>query len=398
MIPTARDAGEIPALQLHPKEEPAAQPPVSSASAPAAATPAPPTARKAQGAEQLTSSELASLSSGPTAHKLRLADQYRMSQQGDVARRMGLQNAVARTANIVSVGSTRGVIGSGLPDGHHRDFYRGNISPAFEHGGLPYFYWGRATFTGTCWYPTWSPWVQWCWRQRCQPFWDPRPICCRPAIYDLCSQWAWWDVPEWTALPAVDCGTWVDTAAVVVLPIGADLQLLAVRFVDPGHPQEHLGPRYRVWFRNNGTQPITHPFNVVLLAANDEILRDDLPQAGVRVTGLRAGETQSVDIRLPFEVYMMNGNARPDQPPFTVLHVLVDANREVADVARENNGARLNPAEILPVDPAAFVLEPAVAKPGDEVLLAGEGFGPQPGELLLHVQRKRGAGGNPRLV
>ena len=52
---------------------------------------------------------------------------------------------------------------------------------------------------------------------------------------------------------------------------------------------------------------------------------------------------------------------------------------------RANNGARLLPADILPVDPAAFELDPVAARPGGEVALAGEGFGPQPGRALLQV-------------
>ena len=46
------------------------------------------------------------------------------------------------------------------------------------------------------------------------------------------------------------------------------------------------------------------------------------------------------------------------------------------------------PAEILPVDPAAFELDPTTVKSGAEIVLAGEGFGPEPGQLLLHVGDK----------
>ena len=160
---------------------------------------------------------------------------------------------------------------------------------------------------------------------------------------------------------------------------------MAVRFVDPGHPEEKLGPRYRVWFRNNGAAPVTQPFNVMLFAGNDERLAANLPQAGVRVTAIEAGDIQSVDIRLPVEVYTMGRDAQGNPAPFAMLHVLVDANREVPETTKANNGARLAPAEILPVDPAAFEVDPVAARPGGEVLLAGEGFGPQPGRVLVVV-------------
>jgi hypothetical protein len=33
-------------------------------------------------------------------------------------------------------------------------------------------------------------------------------------------------------------------------------------------------------------------------------------------------------------------------------------------------------------------LQPTTARAGDEILLAGEGFGPQPGQILLHIGGK----------
>jgi hypothetical protein len=195
----------------------------------------------------------------------------------------------------------------------------------------------------------------------------------------------YWDVPVWRPLPVASCGTWVDVKPIIVESKKTDLELLAVRFVDPGHPDEKLGPRYRVWFRNNSDEPLLQPFNVVLFAGNDENLRADLPHAGVRVKSMEANDVQSVDIRLPFDVLSMGRDAEGKPAPFAILHVLVDANREVEETTRADNGARLAPADVFPVDPAAFELEPAVASPGKEVLLAGEGLGPQPGQILVIV-------------
>ena len=335
-------------------------------------------------ADQVKKGELEHVTAGETAQKIKLADQYRMSQQGDVARRLELQKHVGETANFANAHHAVVPAELALYHEHHPRFYYGLISPAYAHHCVEYHYWGPTFFAGVCWYPQWNPWVEWSWRHHCNPYWDPRPIWCRPVIHDPCSPWVYWDVPVWTPLPEVSCGTWVDLRPAVEL-VTTDLQLLAVRFVDPGHPEEKLGPRYRVWFRNNGNRPITQPFNVVLLAGNDPNPAANMPQAGVRVTAIEAGDVQSVDIRLPVEVYKLNPNARDDQPPFTVLHVMVDANQELADITRANNGARLNPADVLPVDPAAFELEPTTARSGGEILLAGEGFGPQPGQILLHI-------------
>ncbi len=67
-------------------------------------------------------------------------------------------------------------------------------------------------------------------------------------IYDPYYDWVYWQTPVWVSLPVVQCGTWVDVEMPVIPAAQYDLQLLAVRFVDPGHPEEKLGPRYRVWY------------------------------------------------------------------------------------------------------------------------------------------------------
>jgi hypothetical protein len=257
---------------------------------------------KTRFADQYNAGELEHLTTSETAQRLKLADQYRMLQQGDVARRLELQKHAGNLASHANVHHPIGPVEMDRFHDHHPNYYHGLISPAYEHHCLKYHYWGPTFFAGVCWYPTWTPWVEWSWHHRCNPFWDPRPVCCRPVIYDPCPPWVYYDVPAWTPLPEVSCGTWVDLSPVAVEPTVTDLQLVAVRFVDPGHPEENLGPRYRVWFRNNGNRPITHPFNVVLLAGNDDRPVADLPQAGVRVASIEAGDVQSVDIRLPVEV------------------------------------------------------------------------------------------------
>lgn len=164
-----------------------------------------------------------------------------------------------------------------------------------------------------------------------------------------------------------------------------DLQLLAVRFVDPGHPEENLGPRFRVWFRNNSNRPIVQPFNVILLASANDQLNVALPQAGVRVNAVEAGDMQSVDIRLPVEVNSMGVGPDGKRVPFSTLNVLVDANREINETNRTNNGVKVARIDVLPVDPATFEVQPKAAASGGEVLLAGEGFGPEPGQVLIHL-------------
>ena len=67
------------------------------------------------------------------------------------------------------------------------------------------------------------------------------------------------------------------------------------------------------------------------------------------------------------------------------MHVCVNAHREIPEPDRTNNGAVIPVADVLPVDPAAFEISPAATVPSGEILLAGEGFGPEPGRVLVHL-------------
>ena len=338
--------------------------------------------------DQWKSGELDRLAKGDTAKRIKLADQYNMHKQGDVARRLDLQKNAQHLVDVHhGPGPDRFHHGPGPlpPYIHNPHFYHGWVTPNYSRFCFQYSYWGPSFFAGTCWYPRWNPWVAWSWHWHCPAYWDPRPIWCRPVIYDPCPTWVYWETPVFVPLPVVTSGTWVDLPPVVVPDPVFDLQLVAVRFVDPGHPEEKLGPRYRVWFRNNSARPVVQPFNVMLFAANGDRLTTNLPQAGVRVTAIEAGDVQSVDIRLPVEALSMGRDAQGKPAPFSTLHALVDADQAVTEANRTNNGARLAPAEILPVDPAAFELDPDTARPGQEVVLAGEGLGPEPGQLLFHI-------------
>ncbi len=335
-------------------------------------------------AERYRSGQLEHLTKGQVSQKLKLSEQYKYWNEGDVARRLQLYQHVQNITQITNIHNTTNVTVVKQVFGPDYRYYHGRITPAYAQTCFKYHYWGPSFFVGVHWYPRWHTWLEWCWHLRSHPLWDPRPIWCRPVIYDPSPRWVVWEVPVWVSLPEVPCGTWVNLRPVIVTQ-SYDLQLVAVRFVDPGHPEQKLGPRYRVWFRNNSDRPITKPFSVMLLASMDERLHADLPQAGVRVRAIEADDLQSVDIRLPMEVYSMGRDAQGNPAPFNTLHVLVDAHREIEDVSRANNGARLARAEVLPVDPAAFELNIKQAPAGSEVIIAGEGFGPVPGQVLVHL-------------
>lgn len=290
--------------------------------------------------------------------------QFNLYARGDVTRQLNLNQTL-----IVNGGWGRRTVGP---------VYSRYTSLHFSA-----WYPGPAWYPRHCWTPIWSPWVRWSFWDFCRPIYDPRPFICRPIYYyDPCPPIVYYDYPAWQPLPVVASGTWVDVP-VQSVAAGYDLQLLAVRFVDAGHPEENLGPRYRVWVRNNSTIPVQSPFNVMLIASNDMTLRAGLPEAGVTVDTMEPGAVIPVDIRLPMEANRLTQNPNGHRTPFTMLHVLVDSHRELAETDETNNGLAINPGEILPVDPAAFATEEPSTFPGSMVSLAGEGFGPEPGQLIV---------------
>ncbi len=294
----------------------------------------------------------------------KLNQQFELHRQGDLSRRMNL------VAGLQSRGGWR-----------HRHF--GPISPIYSSHCRSMWYPGPSFCSPYVWYPNWSSWVDWCWWDTCAPIYDPRPIFCQPVIYNPCSPWVAWQFPTWQPLPYVTCGSWVDVSPVVVNT--ADVQLLATRFVDPGHPEQELGPRFRVWLRNNSNFDLNQPFNVLLLASADANAFAGLPEAGIRVTGMRAGETQSIDIRLPYPANKIGRDSSGNAIPFTYLNVLVDSHNELPEAFEDNNGATLIRGDILPVDPATFAAEPGATQPNGIMHVAGEGFGPEPGQAMVVI-------------
>jgi hypothetical protein len=303
---------------------------------------------------------------GAVAKKIDLGKQFELKHKGDLTLKLNLEQKIK------------------MHGGWSKSHWAGLIGPGFGAGCSPIVYCGPGYFPSHCLYPGWSPWVEYCWGFRFDPICDPRPWFCRPWVYDPCPIWVRWDYPVWYELPVVACGTWVDVQPVVI-DDGLDLQLLAVRFVDPGQPELREGPRYRVWARNNSDRTIVKDFNILLMAANSRETVADLPQAGVRVDSMEPGEIKAFDVRLPFESTMMARDAQGNVGPFSQLHVLVDSHREVPEAFEENNGAVIARCDVLPVDPVIFGTDSVTPVPGTEINIAGEGFGPEPGQVLVHV-------------
>jgi hypothetical protein len=300
-------------------------------------------------------------------NNLHLGNQYNLFfQGGDVARQLNLHQTL-------------------IAGGGWTNRFVGPVYPAYTQAAYSAWYPGPGFYPAYCWTPHWVPWVSWCFWDYCWPPFDPRPIICQPIFYDPCPPIVIYEYPVFQPLPLVVCGTWVDYSPVIV-DTGFNLQLVAVRFVDPGHPEQEIGPRFRVWVHNASRAAIGAPFNVTLVAANGPQLdANAIVQAGVSVETIAANETVPVDIRLPFAANRLGLQPDGRRVPFSHLHVIVDSHLALAETTETDNGAILPRAEILPVDPAAFSTDLTAAAPGTLVSLAGEGFGPEPGQVVVSV-------------
>lgn len=315
-------------------------------------------------AERLRSGSLEHLVNTNIGRQVDLRRQFELHHHGDVARQLNLSHQLALHGGW-----------------NHR--FSGPVSANYTQHASGHAYAGPGFYRQRCWYPHWSPWVNWSWNFNCRSIYDPRPLFCRPYFYRPCSPWSGWYYPGWAGLPYGTSGTWVNVPTVAV--VGVDLQLLAVRFVDPGHPEQQLGPRYRVWFRNNSAIAIDQAFDLLLLATNDQNPVPGVPEAGVRVTAIDAGQIEAVDVRLPYEANVLDADARGNRVPFRFLHVLVDAQRELPDADVNNNGAVLDRLDIMPIDPTVFsaTLEESDGVPLIDI--AGEGLGPEPGQVVIRL-------------
>jgi len=130
-----------------------------------------------------------------------------------------------------------------------------------------------------------------------------------------------------------------------------DLELVGLQLVDDGSRDEQIGPRYRVWVRNNG--PVLHTeFKVTILAANGEEPKPELPNVSGRVSTIEAGQTIAVDLRLPPTASELGRDAQGNAIPFARLFVWIDSAQEIKESKEDNNATMMARTEIPTVEAA----------------------------------------------
>jgi hypothetical protein len=115
-----------------------------------------------------------------------------------------------------------------------------------------------------------------------------------------------------------------------------DLELADVRLVDAGSESRSMGPRYRLTYKNAGSTDIGKFHVTVAVDAGDK-LTETAEMVTVEAVGVRAGKSQSIDVRLPVEVLKMGTDKRGQPAPFLMLAAIVDSDDGLAEVDEDNN-------------------------------------------------------------
>jgi hypothetical protein len=126
-----------------------------------------------------------------------------------------------------------------------------------------------------------------------------------------------------------------------------DLELVEVRQLDRGDLAQDMGPAYRVTIRNKTGEAVPVPFTVALVGSIGRVPAADSAFAASRVNGLQAGQSLTVDVRLPATAFKLGLNADGQPVPFTWLTAVVDSHMEVEQADRQNDFVTMNRGEIV---------------------------------------------------
>jgi hypothetical protein len=115
-----------------------------------------------------------------------------------------------------------------------------------------------------------------------------------------------------------------------------DIELTDVRLVDAGSLERNMGPRYRLFYRNNGTVKVPK-FHVSVAVDIGKELTETAEVVTVEAVGVRPGKSQTVDVRLPVEVLKMATDNEGRPTAFSVLAAVIDSDGDLAEVNTDNN-------------------------------------------------------------
>jgi hypothetical protein len=130
--------------------------------------------------------------------------------------------------------------------------------------------------------------------------------------------------------------------------VTTDIELVAVRLVEMGNLEQKSGPRLRLFYRNLGTSEVAKFHITVAVDAGNE-LTDKAEKVTVESVGLRPGQSQTIDVRLPVETLTMR-QTKSGPAPFSLLVAWIDSSEEFDEAEEENNLLVLSRDKIEPLE------------------------------------------------
>jgi hypothetical protein len=127
-----------------------------------------------------------------------------------------------------------------------------------------------------------------------------------------------------------------------------DIELVDVRLVDAGSMEHGVGPRFRLFCRNNGTLEAPK-FHVTVMADLGSTLTEKAHQVTVESVGIKPGKTQTVDIQMPLEILKMTSSKDRWARPFDLLGAMLDSDESLTETNEKNNTLVLARDSIKPL-------------------------------------------------
>jgi hypothetical protein len=115
-----------------------------------------------------------------------------------------------------------------------------------------------------------------------------------------------------------------------------DIELLDVRLVDGGSLERNMGPRYRLFYRNNGNVEAPK-FHASVAVDIGEKLTETAEIVTVEAVGIKPGKLQTVDVRLPVEVLKMAIDYEGQPAAFSILVAMIDSDEILNETDEVNN-------------------------------------------------------------
>ncbi len=115
-----------------------------------------------------------------------------------------------------------------------------------------------------------------------------------------------------------------------------DLELVDIRLVDVGNIQANVGPRFRLFCRNNGKLEAPK-FQINVMADLGKKLTPTAHLVTVECVGIKPGKTQAIDIQLPVGVLKMTTANDKWPKPFELLVAVANSDDSLLESNKDNN-------------------------------------------------------------